>query len=43
MKKKLIAILLSGTMVALTACGGNADGSSTPDAGSSTEIGRAHV
>ena len=37
MKKKLIAILLSGTMVALTACGGgNADGSSTPDAGSST-------
>lgn len=36
MKKKLIAILLSGTMVALTACGGgNADGSSASDAGSS--------
>ena len=36
MKKKLIAILLSGTMVALTACGGgNADGSSASDVGSS--------
>ncbi len=31
MKKKLIAILLAGAMVALTACGGgNADSSSTP-------------